>query len=62
MPWMPNDFGSYRFNHHITADLQKVAVLLNENSFNPPLKHMTDAAVALVKRLRIDPVELPHAR
>jgi hypothetical protein len=58
---MADRFGSDRIEHHITAHLQKMAVLLNENSFKPALKDMANAAVSLIKGLGIDPVKLPHS-
>src|SRR5262249_7831367 len=61
LPRMADRFGSDRIEHHIAAHLQKVAVLLNENSFKPPLKDMANPAMALVKGLGIDTVKLSHS-
>ena len=58
---MTDRLGSDRIEHNITTHLQKVAVLLNENSFKPALKDMPDPAVPLVKCLGIHAIELPHS-
>jgi hypothetical protein len=52
---------SHRVKHDVAADLQKMAVLLNENSFESSLKQMTDPAMALVVGLGVYPIELPHS-
>jgi hypothetical protein len=52
---------SYRIEYYITADIEKVSVLLNENSFKPPLKEMTNPAVPLIKCLGIHAIEPPHS-
>src|SRR2546430_2267625 len=61
LPRMTDRLGSDRIEHNITTHLQKVAVLLNENSFKPPLEDMANAAVSLVKCLGINTIELPHS-
>jgi hypothetical protein len=38
-----------------------MAVFLNENPFESSLKQVTDPTLALVVRLRVYPIELPHS-
>ena len=61
LPRMADRFGSDRIEHHITAHLQKVAVLLNKNSFKPSLKDMTHPVMSPVKGLGINTVKLSHS-
>lgn len=61
MARMVGTFCSHRVKHDVPADLQKMAVFLNENSFESPLKQMTDPAMALVVGLGVYPIELPHS-
>jgi hypothetical protein len=45
----------------IPANLQEVAVLLDEDSFIPPLEQMANPAVPFVEELGVDSIQLPHA-
>jgi hypothetical protein len=58
---MAASVGPHGIKHDVPADFQKMAVFLNENSFESSLKQMTDAAMALVIGLGVYPIELPHS-
>jgi len=53
--------GANRIEHDIARELHEVGVRLHEDRLVAPLKNVTDAAIAAIDRLRIHPVELPHA-
>jgi len=50
-----------RIEHHISARLKKMAILLHQNSLKPSLKEVSYPAMPLIESLRIDTVQLPHA-
>lgn len=52
---------SDRIEDDVPADLEQMAVLLNEDGLVPTLEEMTGSAVQSVKELRIHAVQLPHA-
>ena len=58
---MADCFCSHRIEHHITADLQEVAVFLNEDGFKPSLKDVTNPPMSLVKFLGINAIKLSHS-
>src|SRR6476619_4969532 len=55
-------FCSHWIQHHIAAEFQQIALSLNQNSLESSLENMTDAAVAAIEALRINTIELTHAR
>jgi len=52
---------SHRVKHDVAADLQKMTIFLNENSFESLLRQMTDPAMTLIVRLGVYTIELPHS-
>jgi hypothetical protein len=64
-PWIGIGFagglGAYRIEHYVAAELQQIAVPVNDDRLKPTLQHVTDPAVAAVEGLRVDPVELAHS-
>ena len=53
--------GPYRIQHHITAGLQEVALLLYQDGLVSALKEMSHTLMPLVEMLGVDPIELPHS-
>ena len=60
LPRVADHLRSHRVEHDVAADYQKVAVFLDEDAFEPPLKHMANASMSLVECLSINPVKLSH--
>ena len=53
--------GAHRIEHDIPGKLDEVGIRLHEDRLVAPLKNVTDTAIAAIDRLRIHPVQLPHA-
>ena len=49
-----------RIEYNVPADLQEVAVFLDQDCFIPALEQMAYPAVPFIEELRIDAVQLPH--
>jgi hypothetical protein len=56
-----NHFRADRIQDNITADFEKVRVLLDEDGLVPALEKVAGLVAAFVPRLRINAVQLPHA-
>jgi chaperone required for assembly of F1-ATPase len=57
----PYHFGAKRVEYHVTREFQKIAVLLDQNRLETPLKNMANAPMRAIEQLGIDAIELAHA-
>jgi hypothetical protein len=54
------DADTYRVEHHVTAQLQKIVIFLRQDGFVSPLKDVSGPVVSSAVSLGIDAIDLPH--